>query len=371
MTNPFPGAAAPKLYETEFQAKLDLSYREFSPFYKGEIAAFRSPVSHFRVRAEFRIWHDGDGIHYVMFETGEKGKPLFIEDFSIGDERITELMPKILEKLTQHEELRLKLFQIEFLCTLSGEMLVTLIYHRALNASWQLKAEMLQKELGISIIGRSRKQKLVLNRDFVVERFKLSNGVTEYVQIENSFTQPNASVCRDMLNWAIEKTEHCEGDLLELYCGNGNFTIPLSRNFDRVLATEISKTSTRSALENIQRNLRDNIHIVRLSAEEVCEALDGIREFRRLSDIDLESYKFSTVFVDPPRAGLDLQTVRLCSQFDRILYISCNPGTLLDNLAVLATTHKVTSLALFDQFPYTQHRECGVVLEKIKTEPDN
>ena len=48
--------------------------------------------------------------------------------------------------------------------------------------------------------------------------------------------------------------------------------------------------------------------------------------------------------------------------YPRILYISCNPETLCRNLETLSQTHNVTRLALFDQFPYTHHMECGVLL---------
>jgi len=50
--------------------------------------------------------------------------------------------------------------------------------------------------------------------------------------------------------------------------------------------------------------------------------------------------------------------------YPRILYISCNPTTLCENLATLSATHEITRLALFDQFPYTHHMECGVLLTR-------
>ena len=56
-------------------------------------------------------------------------------------------------------------------------------------------------------------------------------------------------------------------------------------------------------------------------------------------------------FVDPPRAGLDPDTVKLVQNYDRILYISCNPHTLCDNLVELSKTHRIEKAALFDQFP--------------------
>ncbi len=54
------------------------------------------------------------------------------------------------------------------------------------------------------------------------------------LQTEGQFSQPNAAVCQHMLTWADDALADCGGQLTELYCGNGNFTIPLARNFDKV-----------------------------------------------------------------------------------------------------------------------------------------
>ena len=121
---------------------------------------------------------------------------------------------------------------------------------------------------------------------------------------------------------------------------------------------------TESVSASFGRVQISNIEFARLSSEEFTQALEGTREFRRLADIDLASYNFSTVFVDPPRAGLDEGTCKLIERFERIVYISCNPDTLARDLSTLCQTHTLTALALFDQFPYTHHRECGVVLER-------
>ena len=66
--------------------------------------------------------------------------------------------------------------------------------------------------------------------------------------------------------------------------------------------------------------------------------------------------------VDPPRAGLDEESVTLLQEFDRVLYVSCNPDTLRANLASISGTHTLTRFACFDQFPYTHHLECGAYL---------
>jgi tRNA (uracil-5-)-methyltransferase len=235
-----------------------------------------------------------------------------------------------------------------------------------LDAEWEAEARALQVRLKVGIIGRSRKQKLVLDRDYVTERLCVDGREYSYQQVESGFTQPNAGINTQMLNWASETLAgNSNGDLVELYCGNGNFTAPLSRHFNSVLATEISKVSVNSAEINFAANKIDNIEVVRLSAEEFTQALNGERPFRRLAHIDLHSYNFSTVFVDPPRAGLDPDTEKLICRFDRILYISCNPKTLAQNLVEITKTHNIESVAVFDQFPWTEHLESGVLLSHI------
>ena len=165
-----------------------------------------------------------------------------------------------------------------------------------------------------------------------------------------------------MIEWALKQSEDFGGDLLELYCGAGNFTLPLAQNFGKVLATEVSKSSIKAAKENRAMNGVENVEFVRLSAEEVAEALRGERKFRRLANIDLQSYDFRTVFVDPPRCGLDAATREVVKEFEHIIYISCNPQTLKRDVEELSATHEIAVLAAFDQFPYTHHLEGGVVL---------
>lgn len=359
------GQANPDAYKEQLDKKEIATQQQFNAFWQGEIDVHQSLASHYRMRAEFKIWQQGSEAFYAMYQPGEYKKTVTLDwEFSIGAAKIVELMPKLLKAVNACELLRKRLFQVEFLTTTTGESCTTLIYHKPLNEEWQAEALKLADLLGTHIIGRSKKQKLVLSQDYVEETLTISGTPFTYKQIESGFTQPNATVCQKMLQWAVDATTHLGGDLVELYCGNGNFTLPLSKNFGRVLATEVSKTSVRAAEYNIEKNGCENITVARMSSEEFTEALNGVREFRRLKDIDLESYEFSTVFVDPPRAGLDEDTEALISRFDNIIYISCNPDTLANNLSNLCKTHKVERFALFDQFPYTDHRECGVILRK-------
>lgn len=339
-----------------------------APHYQGEVEMFASPSDAYRMRSEFRVWHQDGKPHYAVYDTSDGSRKIkLVETWPIVHESIAQMMPRLMAATTGNEVLTQKWFQVEFLATLSGEMLITLVYHRVLDAAWEAAARELEQALGVSIIGRSRKQKIVLSQDYVTEELDVNGQKYRYRQIEGGFTQPNAWVCEKMLAWAVNAAGQNERDLLELYCGNGNFTLPLSRCFRKVLATEISKTSVNAAQWSIAENGCDNIAIARLSAEELTEAMSGEREFRRLQEagIDLKQYDISTVFVDPPRAGIDDDTLKLLQGFERIIYISCNPNTLADNLQILTQTHQVVSAAVFDQFPHTHHVEAGVLLERI------
>ena len=318
----------------------------------------------FRMRAEFRVWHENGQAHYAMNKPGEK-RPFIIQDFPIGSALINWLMPQIMAEVNNSDTLSHKLFSMEYLTTTTGEALITLIYHRQLDEQWQQVAEQLQSTFNIKVIGRSRKQKVVLSDDFVTETLEVNQRQYSYQQVEASFTQPNAQVNQKMLTWAANCLSESSGDLVELYCGNGNFTAVLAQYFDRVLATEISKVSVNSANTNFAANKIDNVTIARLSSEEFTQALNRERAFRRLADINLDSFNFSTIFVDPPRAGLDCGTEKLVTEMDHILYISCNPETLAANLQQITKTHRVVKAALFDQFPWTHHIESGVYLERI------
>ena len=355
---------APQFYDTQLEDKQDDISKLFSEFDLPSFDVFRSETLNYRLRAEFRLWHDGDDLFYIMFN-GETKEKYRVDDFPVASTLINQAMKALLDEIKDKPSLRHRLFQVDFLSTLSGELLISLLYHRQLDEEWLTAAALLKTTLSIiapvDIIGRAKKQKFILDKDFVTEKLTVGDKTYTYQQVENSFTQPNGHVNEQMLLWAKQGTENIGGDLIELYCGNGNFSIALAENFDRVLGTEISKTSVKSAQTNIAANQLTNVDIIRMSSEDFSQAMNGERVFRRLEGFDLKSYNYDTVLVDPPRAGLDSESVELVSRFERIVYISCNPDTLKENLVELVKTHNIEKFALFDQFPYTHHVETGVI----------
>ncbi|WP_279084278.1 tRNA (uridine(54)-C5)-methyltransferase TrmA [Gilliamella apis] len=355
-------------YNQQLQNKITNLKTLLSDFSLPDLQVFSSPISHYRMRAEFRIWHNGEELYHIMYDKKTK-KRVRIDSFPIASQLINRAMQTILPLLQYNNKLRHQLFQIDYFSTLSGQLLITLLYHKKLDDQWIIEAECLKQQLaeqGIiaNLVGRASNQKIAVNVDYVDEVLPIFDKNFSYRQVENSFTQPNAAINIKMLEWAISVTKDSEGDLLEFYCGNGNFSIALAQNFRKVLATEIAKSSVYSAQHNIKVNNIDNLIIARLSAEEFTRAIKKERQFNRLQGINLDDYQCQTVLVDPPRAGLDDNTLEIIQSYQRIIYISCNPNTLKNNLEQLTKTHHIEHFAMFDQFPYTDHIETGIVLRK-------
>ena len=144
----------PASYTAQLAEKKQRLIELLAPFAAPEPEVFESPREHYRLRAEFRLWREEGQRHYAMFEQGDKHKAILIDDFPIASRRINELMPQLKAAWQASEVLSFKLFQVEFLTTLAGDALITLAYHRPLDAAWQAAAERLAAELNVSLVGR-------------------------------------------------------------------------------------------------------------------------------------------------------------------------------------------------------------------------
>ncbi|WP_075493251.1 tRNA (uridine(54)-C5)-methyltransferase TrmA [Campylobacter geochelonis] len=347
-------------YDEQKTYKLEKIRSKFKEFYGGEIEFFNSNQKHYRTRAEFGLYHENDELSYTM--NGKSQKYLKIDQCPKVDIKIANLMPNLLKKLKENQALKHKIFGVEFIAT-KDEILVILLYHKDI-LSIEKELLNLKKELEINLIARSRGKKLVFGSDTLRDTLMVDGREFYYQFGDGAFIQPNKMVNEKMISWARGcVSDDKSNELFEMYCGHGNFTIPLSAKFKKVLANEISKSSIKNALKNCELNGVENIKFVRMSSEEIIEAFNG-REFVRLKGIDINEYKFSHILVDPPRAGLETSVMEFIKNYENIIYISCNPDTLRENLITLCKTHKVVKFALFDQFAHTEHVECGVLLEK-------
>lgn len=210
----------------------------------------------YRMRAEFRVWKMGEECHFAMFDPQTK-KPIFIEQYPLACERINEIMRDLQEVFKRDRAIRHKIFQVEFVASTSGEALVCLVYKRKLDDEWLEAAQRLSAKLGergqtCHVVGRSKGKKHVVGEDHVVQWQEVAGKAYPQWQTENRFSQSNAQICNAMQTWVLDQLRGPEGrrasDILELYCGNGNFSLPLASIFRKVLATELDKFSVRAAV---------------------------------------------------------------------------------------------------------------------------
>ena len=244
-----------KSYEEQLNFKLQREKERFSDFTTMDFDIIRSDKKAFRNRAEFRIWWDKDekGNEILSYAMNDFNKNILkIDSCQIVSPQIQEIMPKLLSLLMSDLTLSYKLFAVEFLGSTTNDMLVTLIYHKKLDDNWNALAKTIEEKLNIKVMGRSRKQKIVLSSESINETLTINNQNFKFAYQEGGFTQPNTNVNIQMIEWVLNNIETSSNDLCELYCGGGNFTIPLSTKFNKVLATEISKTSIKSALKNCE-----------------------------------------------------------------------------------------------------------------------
>lgn len=162
------------------------------------------------------------------------------------------------------------------------------------------------------------------------------------------FTQVNPWVNRQMLTRAIELLEpRADERILDLFCGLGNFTLPLARHAGHVIGVEGVEEMVRRGYENAERNGIGNVgfHCADLALGTVG------REWM--------TQGFDKVLLDPPRSGAEeaLPGIIACEP-RRILYISCNPATLARDAALLQEGgYALRAAGVLDMFPHTTHVE--------------
>ena len=171
------------------------------------------------------------------------------------------------------------------------------------------------------------------------------------------FVQVNAAVNRRMVATAIELLMLEDGHrVLDLYCGIGNFTLPMARCAAEVVGVEGERRQVQRARDNARRNEVDNV-------EFVCADLLAITGqepwLKRGCD---------RLLLDPARSGAQ-EIVRHIGALDpgRVVYVSCHPGTLARDAGQLVHDggYRLTAAGIIDMFPHTAHVESIAVFEKI------
>ena len=192
--------------------------------------------------------------------------------------------------------------------------------------------------------------RILYGRDYYMERimeldFKVRMG---------SFFQTNVVAAENLYKYAIGCIDDVKDKVIfDLFCGTGTITQSLSGAAKKVIGVDISKDAIKSAIENTKLNKIKNISFFK---GDVFEVIKNITE------------KPDVIVLDPPRAGVNAKALEKIVEFAprEIVYISCNPKTLIDNLYYFEyNRYNIKSLKAFDNFFFTSHVEAVALLSKL------
>ncbi|NKB32055.1 MAG: 23S rRNA (uracil(1939)-C(5))-methyltransferase RlmD [Pseudomonadales bacterium] len=162
------------------------------------------------------------------------------------------------------------------------------------------------------------------------------------------FTQVNAEINRSIVSRAVSMLNLTDEDVvLDLFCGLGNFTLPIAKHCQAVVGIEGSEEMVKRGQENAEHNGIDNAEFFAADLTANIDAKAWLKQ------------PFTKILLDPPRSGA-LEIISQIAKLgaNKILYISCNPATLARDAAeLIARGYKLNSVGVMDMFPHTTHVE--------------
>ena len=249
-------------------------------------------------------------------------------ELAMGDDEIA-LLVRHTEKLSQQDVNQLKQF--------------------ALNKQWQLY---LQPE-GAESLHRVDDPTAAMRLYYALDDFDLKFGFSPL-----DFTQVNSTINPQMVKLACDLLQLQQGErVLDLFCGLGNFTLPLARcvgETGQVVGVEGSEEMVRRAAENAEINGIIHAHFY---------SQDLTKDFSHHS---WANQGFDALLIDPPRAGAE-EIMHYVPKFGakKIVYVSCNPATLARDAGVLVQHgYRLKKAGVMDMFTHTGHVESIALFEK-------
>ena len=174
--------------------------------------------------------------------------------------------------------------------------------------------------------------------------------------LPGDFTQVNTDINRKMINRALDMLDLNQNDtVLDLFCGVGNFTLPLATQAGTVVGVEGDEGLVQRAKSNAERNKLANVDFYAANLYEELKPQPWL------------SQSFTKALIDPPRSGA-LEILPLINKMgiETLLYISCYPGTLARDAGVLVNEmgYTLVSAGVMDMFPHTGHVESIALFKK-------
>ena len=202
----------------------------------------------------------------------------------------------------------------------------------------------------ISDTVKNEQMHVIYGRDYYMEKIMgLDFKVSAF-----SFFQTNVEAVERLYREALNMLEDVRGKtVFDLYCGTGTITQAMAVGAKAAVGVEIVEDAVEAACKNAELNNLDNCKFI---AGDVLKVLDSITE------------QPDVIIVDPPRAGINYKILPKLLKYgvDEILYISCNPKTMVDNLAFMQENgYVISKMKAYDNFAFTKPVECVVLMSRV------
>lgn len=171
----------------------------------------------------------------------------------------------------------------------------------------------------------------------------------------HSFYQVNPIQAEKLYNIGVKAAQISKNNVVfDLYCGIGTISLFMSKYAKKVYGIEIVEQAIEDAKENAKINNVENAEFIAGDVEKVLD--DLINKKNVIPDI---------IMIDPPRKGMDENSIKNILKISpkKLVYISCNPATLVRDLAEFEEKYIIKTIEPVDMFPYSKHVECVSVLE--------
>ena len=232
--------------------------------------------------------------------------------------------------------------EVTIRCNQNDELLISILSNDLLD----IDITNLQEQ--IKLVGIVINNKTYYGKNYLFEKF---NNLLFKISYD-SFFQVNPYVASKLFK-IIEDNINEADKVLDLYCGVGTLSLCAAKKALNVLGIEVVENALFNALFNAKINGFENVKFI---LNDVTEVISKI------------SWDFNKVIVDPPRSGLSKKTIDVLLKIkpDVIIYVSCDPQTLVRDYKLLSTTYKIDKACVLDMFSYTYHVESVLVLRKTQ-----
>lgn len=320
-----------------------------------------------RARVGIKKIHGEERVH-VGFRAGDSAYLVNITRCEVLAPQLSALLSPIADVVTQMSQPD-SISQVEMTLGDSG---VALSFRHVLPLSTEDKVRFkqfarqfdvtlyLQPKDAASVHGLAHNKTITYQITVRTEQELAANSILPTLQmvfLPYHFTQVNFDINQKMLKQAIEWLDIQPDDcILDLFCGLGNFTLPMAQRAKQVVGIEGSRALVEWAKQNAMNNQIDNAHFYQADLTQDTQMMTW-----RVKQ------QYNKLLIDPPRAGaLDILPLIHVLKPERICYVSCHPATLARDIDILVNRYgyRLRNVGVMDMFPHTAHVESMALLVK-------